>query len=55
MLIFFSGETAAGRPEKVLCGSANVMLTFNLIRRAKGKVSGRFLKMYKSRTKKRGK
>lgn len=52
MIIYFSGETAAGRPEKVLCGAANVMLTFSLIRRANGKPCARFLKMHKYRTKK---
>lgn len=55
MILYFSGETAAGRPEKVLCGYGNVMLTFNLIRRANGKPSARFKAMYKSRLKKRNK
>lgn len=52
MILFFSGETAAGRPEKVLCGAASIMLTFTLIRRANGKPCARFLKMHKSRIKK---
>lgn len=52
MIIYLSGETAAARPERVLNGTANVMLAFNLVRRQKGKkVADRFLAMYKSRKK----
>lgn len=56
MIIYLSGETAAGKPEKVLGGTANIMLTYYLIRRKHGKISSRFLDLYKFRKgKNRGK
>jgi len=55
MIIFLSGETAAGKPEKVLGGEANVMLSYILIRRKHGKISKRFREMHDCRIKKKGK
>lgn len=53
MIIYLSGETAAARPEKVLGGTANVMLAFSLIRRKNGKIGKRFLDMHNFRKRKK--
>lgn len=51
MLIYLSGETAAAKPEKVLGGTGNVMLAYNLIKRKNGKIGQRFQEMYNFRLK----